>query len=484
MSKFKGKGLSPEERAIFDRNEAVFSGNYLSYLRSLADPLDIEFAQLRRRFQTSYEEQGRWHCTFNHKFTNFEGLDGFRTFIEFPEVKFEIEVQDSQLTFKVYNDYLADEIREAFAKEVKAQCLQKKSFVRGLSYIDNHLGAVLKECNRCLVYIDEEVKYEDYSSELSDQEDYHDDFAISSKDQTSQKGPAPQRKKETLKEAPSQAKQRVGYVAKDAPDRLKLSTATMNLYGVTSCTLKTIVMQGHCKACNTGCNLQLTSTVPGKLEASLLCGCGRQLELVLHTSVVTLASLTLGKMTSRGLNYLMGISMSFDVTCSSCLEDFLLNAIPLTSIIDVCPHCMNRFHFKVDQVSSTVEVYVLKKQIDKPKKQKQSVGLQHGTPLPRYGTCKHYKHSFRWLRFPCCNKAYPCDDCHNETADHVAEFANRMICGYCSREQNFSSSAPCSSCKTDLSGKGKGSKRFWEGGKGCRASDQMSRKDKRKFKGK
>jgi len=29
-----------------------------------------------------------------------------------------------------------------------------------------------------------------------------------------------------------------------------------------------------------------------------------------------------------------------------------------------------------------------------------------GTPLPNNGTCKHYKNSCRWFRFPCCGKYF------------------------------------------------------------------------------
>jgi hypothetical protein len=32
---------------------------------------------------------------------------------------------------------------------------------------------------------------------------------------------------------------------------------------------------------------------------------------------------------------------------------------------------------------------------------------QVGQPLPGLGTCKHYRHSYRWLRFPCCGKHRP-----------------------------------------------------------------------------
>lgn len=41
-----------------------------------------------------------------------------------------------------------------------------------------------------------------------------------------------------------------------------------------------------------------------------------------------------------------------------------------------------------------------------------------------------------FCRFPCCGKLYPCDKCHDEKeVDHEMELANRMLCGFCSKEQ-------------------------------------------------
>ena len=68
---------------------------------------------------------------------------------------------------------------------------------------------------------------------------------------------------------------------------------------------------------------------------------------------------------------------------------------------------------------------------------------------------------------------YPCDRCHNAAEDHPNEHANRMLCGYCSREQHYHPEA-CSHCRATLIGKrGSG---FWEGGKGTRDKVRMSRK--------
>ena len=44
-------------------------------------------------------------------------------------------------------------------------------------------------------------------------------------------------------------------------------------------------------------------------------------------------------------------------------------------------------------------------------------------------------HVVAYHRFPCCGKVYPCDVCHDSTEDHPMERANRMICGFCSKEQ-------------------------------------------------
>jgi hypothetical protein len=38
-----------------------------------------------------------------------------------------------------------------------------------------------------------------------------------------------------------------------------------------------------------------------------------------------------------------------------------------------------------------------------------AAAVQPGQPLPEMGACRHYRHSHRWLRFPCCGQRFPCD---------------------------------------------------------------------------
>ncbi|XP_054476362.1 uncharacterized protein si:dkey-24l11.2 isoform X2 [Anoplopoma fimbria] len=105
--------------------------------------------------------------------------------------------------------------------------------------------------------------------------------------------------------------------------------------------------------------------------------------------------------------------------------------------------------------------------------------VQKGKPLPEKGGCKHYKQSHRWLRFPCCGRAYPCDVCHDMDQDHPMELANRMICGYCAKEQPYSNGKPCVSCGTMMTRGARTS--HWEGGLGCRSKVKMSRNDRHKY---
>ncbi|KFG59316.1 CHY zinc finger protein, partial [Toxoplasma gondii RUB] len=181
----------------------------------------------------------------------------------------------------------------------------------------------------------------------------------------------------------------------------------------------------------------------------------------------------------------------FIVTCERCTATMKIREVfsgaPRTAI---CRHCHNKvllcyqspsFSGRAETGAETltgVTKNLLISTSEKKKKAKDELTLKLGTPLPDNGTCKHYKKSFRWLRFPCCGKAFPCDVCHDDNADHEHAWASRMICGFCSKEQAFSN-RPCE-CGRALTKDGNTA--HWEGGKGCRDAVRMNRKDSRKYK--
>ncbi|KAJ0411511.1 hypothetical protein ATCC90586_001106 [Pythium insidiosum] len=106
-----------------------------------------------------------------------------------------------------------------------------------------------------------------------------------------------------------------------------------------------------------------------------------------------------------------------------------------------------------------------------------------GQPLPRKGACDHYKHSFRWFRFQCCGKAFPCDVCHDSSdcaEANTGKIASKIICGLCSKEQ--SSQVKDCSCGNSM-GRKTNRTRHWEGGRGCRDQTLMSVNDRQKFRG-
>ena len=91
---------------------------------------------------------------------------------------------------------------------------------------------------------------------------------------------------------------------------------------------------------------------------------------------------------------------------------------------------------------------LLKKLRKRSGEQLRQLGVCVGKPLPNKGACKHFKHSYRWLRFPCCGRCYPCATCHALSecpAAALGAWATRMVCGKCSREMAYSDK-PCEHC--------------------------------------
>ncbi|XP_071355306.1 uncharacterized protein [Trachinotus anak] len=170
------------------------------------------------------------------------------------------------------------------------------------------------------------------------------------------------------------------------------------------------------------------------------------------------------------------------VGCLSCSQECPVHNLSYGQTKEFnCEHCHSklsilaestRFLYIQPRTSKTASSAVNYKTLRDP-------AVQKGKPLPEKGTCKHYKQSHRWLRFPCCGRAYPCDVCHDEHQDHPMELATRMICGYCAKEQPYANGKPCISCGSMMTRGARSS--HWEGGLGCRNKVKMSRNDRQKY---
>ncbi|VDI55177.1 Hypothetical predicted protein [Mytilus galloprovincialis] len=176
----------------------------------------------------------------------------------------------------------------------------------------------------------------------------------------------------------------------------------------------------------------------------------------------------------------------FKLGCMRCSKETTVQGLPPEQLKDVsCYTCYQKMKVAADSVRFTelqpsfltqdgaVNIPVMRiKKIPKDPR------IILGNQLPDNGICRHYKKSFRWFRFPCCGKCYPCDVCHDDAEDHLMTIANRMICGHCCKEQPFALEKPCNACHQLMT---KSRSAFWEGGKGCRDKTKMNRDDARKY---
>lgn len=171
------------------------------------------------------------------------------------------------------------------------------------------------------------------------------------------------------------------------------------------------------------------------------------------------------------------------VGCLSCSQDCPVQNLSYGQTKEFnCEHC----HSKLSIMADSIRFQYIQPRANKTGSSAfaanykiRDPAVQKGKPLPEKGACKHYKQSHRWLRFPCCGRAYPCDVCHDEDQDHPMELATRMICGYCAKEQSYSNGKPCISCGSMMTRGTRTS--HWEGGLGCRNKVKMARNDRQKY---
>ncbi|KAI2628277.1 hypothetical protein GGS21DRAFT_250704 [Xylaria nigripes] len=258
-----------------------------------------------------------------------------------------------------------------------------------------------------------------------------------------------------------------------------ISFPTIELYSIEILEILILNISTKCQRCKT--LNDITGLKPG-IEKAITCKkCGVPSTAVFRQEMIHQNSARGGFIDVTGCTVADMLPSTFIPTCAKCSTPSQgLVSVRGEAITNVCRECHGRFTFKIPQVKflAITPGDALPPAVG-PRRRQEKLGLHAGEPLPDRGACPHYRRSYRWFRFSCCSKVYPCDKCHDKDEDHPQEWANRMICGWCSREQNYAVEA-CAFCGRSVIGKrGKG---FWEGGKGTRDQARMSRKDKRKYR--
>ncbi|KAI8612567.1 hypothetical protein BC830DRAFT_1136148 [Chytriomyces sp. MP71] len=224
--------------------------------------------------------------------------------------------------------------------------------------------------------------------------------------------------------------------------------------------------------------------------------CTAVLGITFRPGMVHMSSQTVGYLDLEGYGVADFLPSAWRVTCEGCNQATegigILKSLPRgeTEMRVGCKHCHAKMGIMINDIKfvklqpslmTTSSPLPLK---SKKKRTLADEGIVLGQPLPHNGACTHYRKSYRWFRFPCCARAYPCDQCHEAQKPdaHEMQWANRMICGFCAREQVYSQQASCL-CGRELTRRSGGGGGFWEGGQGTRTRHLMSRKDPRKTKG-
>ena len=265
---------------------------------------------------------------------------------------------------------------------------------------------------------------------------------------------------------------------------ISLSFPTLELYSVELLELSSLSITVKCSRCKDTMDIpNLRHSTPRNQSCKK---CAIAFTLTYRRELIHANSSRAGYLDLEGCTVLDMLPSTFLPTCSQCSSTPPASSgvvsVRGASSLAICRECHAKMTFKIPDVKflivtagSSAGAPTLKRK----KKPKENLGITTGTELPRRGRCSHYSKSYRWFRFSCCEKVFPCDRCHDVECDHPVEHANRMICGFCSREQNYRPE-DCGFCHASVVKKaGSG---FWEGGKGTREKARMSRKDPRKYK--
>lgn len=270
-----------------------------------------------------------------------------------------------------------------------------------------------------------------------------------------------------------------------------LNFVNLELSNVALLECNALSLEIQCSRCKSRAEMHLVSGPYGRESkaVTMLCAkCNHIMAAAFRKNLMFTSNANVGYIDLAGClahDYLPSMLVA---TCGECSTNSFENAFRRVEIgrktVATCHQChtkmsitINGFNFDVIDSENLSKEKINAKAAKLKARGKEGLNLTGGTPLPNKGSCEHYKKSNRWFRFSCCSKVFPCDRCHNAGSNHFNERANRMICGFCSREQNFA--AECQFCGHAFEHK---FSPFWEGGKGTRDKVKMSKKDSRKYK--
>lgn len=284
----------------------------------------------------------------------------------------------------------------------------------------------------------------------------------------------------------------------NAAKGISLSFPNIELHGIELLILSTISLSLRCLRCKT--QLEVLNIKPSDASSSSTTGstistlstrnetcpkCSTPFTINYHPLPLHAHSVRAGTLDLTGCTVVDLLPSTFQPTCANCSTTFPtppgMISVRGDTPIQVCRSCHMKMSFKFPEAKFLRLALETSSDLPLRKTKRENLGVTSGTPLALNGTCAHYAHSYRWFRFSCCGRVYPCDRCHDAAEPHVNDRAERMLCGWCSREQRFRPE-DCGFCGKSVVRRRKAAgSGFWEGGRGTRDKEKMSRKEKRKY---
>eukprot|EP00658_Telonema_sp_P-2_P078351 TRINITY_DN7311_c0_g1_i2.p1 TRINITY_DN7311_c0_g1~~TRINITY_DN7311_c0_g1_i2.p1 ORF type:complete len:649 (+),score=160.16 TRINITY_DN7311_c0_g1_i2:100-2046(+) len=264
----------------------------------------------------------------------------------------------------------------------------------------------------------------------------------------------------------------------------RVLVAGSSLENVATVQCTTLRIDVSCSRCQARSPVQV---VPGEPTKTKCPSCVAEFSLQFWPDVLHEFSRSLGTLKIAGMKLTQILPSDLNVSCYNCDATSPFPRFFAGTMKSIgCRTCHKKMKFGAEDVSFDKVGPPTTKQQRPPKHRapkpgnKSIDGVTLGQPLPQMGACAHFKKSFRWLRFPCCDRAFACQQCHDDatTDGHSAEWAKKMLCGFCSKEQSFSNKA-CG-CGQKLQGK---TGIHWAGGSGLRDRHRLNSKDSRKITG-
>ncbi|RMY81574.1 hypothetical protein D0861_08251 [Hortaea werneckii] len=256
-----------------------------------------------------------------------------------------------------------------------------------------------------------------------------------------------------------------------------LSFPNLELHGIELLEVSSLSITIKCERCKDTMDVHRLRNYSGTASAmrqETCKKCAITMAVGFRSDMIHANSVRAGYLDLDGCTVVDMLPSNFLPTCAECSTPFPapgIVAVRGDSAMTICRECHKKMTLRISELKFLL-VSATAARASRAlgrKKPKENLGIHAGSELPRKGRCSHYAKSFRWFRFSCCSKVFPCDRCHDQQSDHPLEHANRIIWP-----------EDCGICHALMVGK-KGSG-FWEGGKGTRDPKRMSKKDPRKYK--